>query len=202
MTSENADLKEGESSQHKELEIIPEEYPKIMYVISKEGLRKRSEPSIDSNITGTLLYGERIVVDKISNVSATVDGITDYWYSIIYEKDAWVFGGYLSETFPSDLPVIYGIWDDISREGWRFIFASDHSFANVRNESSLGVFGTWELNGDIITIYYKMLGDQGDPPFAEIDEVENINLIINGINGIILKYPDNRTVKLKRSNDL
>jgi hypothetical protein len=87
--------------------------PKIMYVTSKEGLRMRSTPSINGKIVGTLQYGKRVIVKSkngigTGDVISTIDGIYDYWYQL--EKGNWVFGGYLSEVLPPDVPMclVYG----------------------------------------------------------------------------------------------
>ena len=61
---------------------VPPDLPKIMYVNSKEGLRIRSEPSINGEVTGLLIYGERIIIHEKSENSQTIDGITDYWYKL------------------------------------------------------------------------------------------------------------------------
>jgi len=70
--------------------------PKIMYVLSKEGLRIRSKASLESNKAGLLLYGESIIVNSRTNDVETIDGIKDYWYSFGKEKKSWIFGVYLS----------------------------------------------------------------------------------------------------------
>jgi len=124
-----------------EIVIFTEIPPKIMYVISKEGLRKRSDPSLNGNITGILLYGERIIIDRITKKNDTVDNIIDYWYGIRYEKDTWVFGGYLSELLPSDVPVFFGRWDNINRERETWEFKPNGDFMNALKESSIGVCG-------------------------------------------------------------
>jgi len=80
-------------------------FPKIMYVISKEGLRIRSEPSINSDINGLLIYGQRIVIHEKSNVVDTINGLTDYWYRLRLHVDRndWL----LVATFLNSFHLIY-----------------------------------------------------------------------------------------------
>jgi hypothetical protein len=177
--------------------------PKIVYVTSKEGLRKRSEPSINGNITGLLMYGERIIVDKITSTTTTIDGITDYWYSIRYENNAWVFGGYLSENLPSDLPIILGKWDNINRQRETFVFSPNHDYANALKESSYGIWGSWELNKNNIRIFNLKAGaDYLDANGKLANNEENIILEIKDNNNIVLKFSSGRVVELIRSSDL
>jgi len=76
---------------------------RIMYVNAEDGLRIRAEPSTGSSIVRALQHGQRIVVAERS-ASATIDGITDYWYKISSEA-GWIFGGYLS-SFPMVNPAL------------------------------------------------------------------------------------------------
>jgi hypothetical protein len=76
------------------------DFPSVLYVNSTNGLRGRAEPSTNSRVIETLLYGERVVILDRSSAPVTIDGITDYWY---FNGRMWFFGGYLSENFPSDI---------------------------------------------------------------------------------------------------
>jgi len=172
--------------------------PKIMYVDTKEGLRKRSEPSVNSDIIGTLLYGERIIVFTKTNDTETIDNITDYWYSTTYNNNSWIFGGYLSEDLPSDLPIILGKWDNVNREIEMFEFKPNHNFANARKESDIGTWGTWELSGDRVIVHLT----SGGVDVGIMDETIEFELITIDRNNIKLIYPNKRTVELRRSNDL
>ena len=75
----------------------------IMYVNSEDGLRIRAEPSTESGIVKSLQHGQRVVLAE-RGASATIDGITSYWYKISGEA-GWIFGGYLS-NFPLVNPAI------------------------------------------------------------------------------------------------
>ncbi|WP_167881843.1 SH3 domain-containing protein [Leptospira jelokensis] len=73
-----------------------------MYVNAESGLRVRSEPDIDSKIITILTHGDRVKPIKYSENKSTIDGIEDYWISIILpnKKVGWVFGYYLTYSHP------------------------------------------------------------------------------------------------------
>ena len=83
-------------------------FSRTMYVNAEAGIRRRSEPSLDSIRIGAYSHGEKIEVIERTGTPATIDGITDYWYktkaNITFEgklyEYSWVFGGYLSESKP------------------------------------------------------------------------------------------------------
>ncbi|MDR1388648.1 MAG: SH3 domain-containing protein [Treponema sp.] len=174
-----------------------QESRKIMYVTSEEGLRIRSGPSIDNERVGILLFGQRLVTYSRTNYTVTVDGITDYWYSIDYSNEKWVFGRYISEDFPEKAPVVLGLWDDINNDRLYHNFSPDHSYAAGRKETDMGFWGRWYLNGTTITIHLTGAGNE-----YVLDETYTIQLVIIDKNNIILKLPNNETVRLKRSQDL
>jgi hypothetical protein len=173
-----------------------EEWRKILYVTAEDGLRIRSIPSIDGERLGALVFGERIVTYSRTN-NTTIDGITAYWYSIDYDNDEWVFGGYLSEEFPEKAPVLLGNWDDIDDEVQYYLFLPDHTYAEGYKETDMGVWGTWSLEGTIITIHLTGAGN-----IYELDETHDIRLKIIDKNNIVLRFPGNKTVTLRRSRDL
>jgi hypothetical protein len=200
VSTENIDLLTNETN--------IENVPKIMYVISKEGLNKRSEPSINGNITGVLLYGERVVTHEKSETVDTINGITSYWYRVRYHanKNEWIFGGYISENLPSDLPIIIGKWDNINSEiefGYfieSFTFHPNYDYNHaLRKETSNVEWGNWELNGDIITVNNLK---HGLDFFGAKKETENIQLEIIDSENIMLKFANNKTVELRRSDDI
>ena len=86
------------------------EFPKIMYVNAKAGLRMRAEPSTDSIRIRTCSYREKIQVLERSSTPVTIDGVTDYWYKakadFVFEGNfyeySWVFGGFLSDLILPD----------------------------------------------------------------------------------------------------
>jgi hypothetical protein len=189
-------------------ENIIENVPKIRYVIAQEGLNKRSEPSINGDITGVLLYGERVITHEKSEMADTINGITDYWYRVQYHvnKNEWIFGGYISENLPSDLPIIIGKWDNINSEirfGYfieSFQFDPNYVYVHtLKKETSNVEWGNWKLNGDIITVNNLKHGLD----FNGIKkEIEDIQLEIIDNENIMLKFSNNGIMKLTRSNDL
>jgi hypothetical protein len=186
------------------------EFPKIMYVDSKEGLRIREEPSLNSNRIGAALHGERIRVYEKTNVPVTIDGIAGYWYRTdgryidgIWYRNAWVFGGYLSEQLPKDAPVILGYWDDIGNDRNYYYFRPDHTYSEGYKETDMGLMGTWSLNNNLLTIIITgPLMDDFDGTGKHKSETVIINLTINDRNDIILNYPNGKTIKLRRNNGL
>jgi hypothetical protein len=177
-------------------------FPKIMYVTAKEGLRKRSEPSLNGDVTGLLLYGERIIIYEKSDIITTIDNITDYWYRVWYQVNIneWVFGGYISENLPSDLPIILGKWDNINNEREGINFTPNYGyFHSLRKETSNMIWGNWEINENIIKIFNLKTGQDF---MGIINDPDNIQLQIINSNNIILTFSDNKVLELRRSNDL
>ncbi|MDR2702088.1 MAG: SH3 domain-containing protein [Spirochaetaceae bacterium] len=183
------------------------EFPKVMYVNSIEGLRIRLEPSLNSTRIGSYLHGERIVVYERSNMRVTIDGITDYWYKTEYFKDfegsyirySWVFGGYLSNNLPPDAPVVLGRWDDENDSRQYYFFGPDHSYREGYKETDMGIWGTWKLNGNILTLILDSAMNDIiiDPP-----DIVNVQITIISRNNIILTFQNNERVRLTRNNDI
>jgi hypothetical protein len=171
----------------------------VMYVTSKEGLNQREEPSISGRKVGTLLYGERVLIYGKSNSRITIDGITDYWYSIQYDNKSWVFGGYLSKELPTDLPVVLGNWDDKNDSRQYYYFSPNYSYREGRKESDIGLGGKWKLTGStlVITITSAM-EDETIPPNEQ--RATNIQLTVIDRNNIILTYPNGEQAKLTRND--
>jgi hypothetical protein len=187
------------------------EFPKIMYVDSIENLRVRSEPSIHGNINGLLLFGTRIIIREKSEMVDTIDEISSYWYRIgdYRNRDGWVsgwvFGGYISEEFPSHLPIILGKWDNVNSEiafGY-FIeaisFLPDNEFRHsFRKETSDMIWGDWELLGETIKIYNIKIGLDNNGIISDPDEIK---LRIIDKNNMVLAFSNNRIVEYRRSDD-
>jgi len=173
-----------------------QEYKKILFVTSEDGLRIRSEPSTGGSRVGSLSFGQRIVTYARTNYT-TIDGISAYWYSIDWENKKWVFGGYLSEEFPDTAPVLLGRWDD--PDDWRqyYSFSPDHTYGEGYKETGMGFFGKWELTGNSITLHLEHAGTSD-----EINETVKVQLKIIDKNNIILVFPGNESVRLTRSQDL
>jgi hypothetical protein len=187
------------------------EFPKVMYVNSKEGLRLRLEPSLDSSRIGVVLHGERIRVYEKSSIPISIDGITGYWFRTdgkYYEGKwytwAWVFGGYLTEQLPEDVPAILGYWDVVDKSRNYYSFRPDHTFSEGYKETDRGFRGTWSINNNLLTII--ITGPIMDSYFDEIIEYKPetiiINLTIHNRDDIILNYPNGEIIKLRRNNGL
>jgi hypothetical protein len=206
----------------------PSEFPKIMYVNSIEGLRVRTEPSIHENIDGVLLYGSRIIIQEKSDIVDTISEISAYWYKIGHYRNrdgwvsGWVFGGYISEELPSNLPIILGKWDNInSKIAFDYFiesisFLPDSEFRHTfRKETSNGIWGSYNIEDNNITIFDLTPGmDYMAANYGLSDEddwsvvlennrlpSQNIKLTIIDNNNIILEFFD-KIVELKRSEDL
>ena len=179
------------------------DFPKIAYVNVADGLRKRAEPSIHSSIEGRLLYGERIIILERSQSTATIDGITDYWYRTYgHWKDrsyqwTWVFGGYLSENLPLDVPVILGLWEAEENIRHIFLFLPNNVYREGVKGSEWFRSGKWELNGNTLIL----VTEYGRYEKLDNPEIEKVHISINDRNNIILAFPDKNQEKLTRSND-
>ena len=177
-------------------------FPKIMYVNSPDGLRQRSEPSLNSVRIGTLLHGERITLYEKSAVTETIDGITDYWYrthGVFFNgKDyhySWVFGGYLSNTLPPDLPAIIGVWDEENKPQQYYYFGADKSYWEGYKETDMGYGGTWALRGNSLKITFTHRGDG-----ETVDDTAYVELKIINRDTIHLIWPNKEVSILKRNN--
>ena len=167
---------------------------KIMYVTSKEGLRQRMEPSINSESIGVFLFGERIIVYERGPME-TINGITNYWYRSHTAHSStnnihswcWVFGGYLSNELPEDAVVILGRWDDINDNRWVYEFDPNNGYMRGINNSGMLERGKWVLDGNTITITFAP------------DDIEIVILTVLDRNNILLDFPD-RQVILRRNN--
>ena len=182
------------------------DFPKTMYVNSKEGLRKRTEPSLTSKRIGILPNGARIVVLERSTSAETIDGMTDYWYKTDggmfdgkWYKETWVFGGYLSEMLPLDVPAILGRWDDKEKEDMYIYFFADGMYWEGKKETDVGLGGKWVLKGNKVNITYLQAGLDDLKP----SEYKTIAIGLNVIDrdNIEIIWPDNKISRLKRNND-
>lgn len=143
-----------------------QDFPRLMFVTATAGLNVRSEPSTGSNVVRTLRYGEFIQIWGRSDEPVTIGGITDYWYTtgrpgVSDEFYTWVFGGYLSEELPEDLPVIIGKWDFMDELGINnnyvrsyLYFRHDTTFAYGARETDMGIKGTWSMDGDKVFVEF------------------------------------------------
>jgi len=181
---------------------------RLMYVNARSGLRVRSESSIDGRIIGVLQYGEFVRIISRSNNRTTIDGKTDYWYSMWFKvgndsQRGWIFGGYLSETIPNDIPFFIGVWD-LYADGER---TPDYLYFDINNQFSCGTrdsgnfsSGTWRIDGNVIYITYTGYDwDTGE--YYEIIDSERfiINVINNDNIGVTLRRWRNRESRFRRS---
>lgn len=177
---------------------VTQGFPKIMYVTFREGIKERREPFIEDNVIKTFSYGETIQVFYRQSAPVTIDGITDYWYSTrsaTVDSRAWVFGGHLSEDLPEDLPVVMGRWDVENDQRRYYQFGPDYSYAEGYKGTGMGLFGTWRINGNIITIKLTRAGTAGD----ELNKTIDIRLKIIDRNNIELLFPNNEIERLSRN---
>jgi hypothetical protein len=172
--------------------------PKIMYVNSKEGLRMRSEASVNGNVTGSLLYGERIIVEEKTDTTEIIDNITDFWYRIRGNNISWVFGGYLSENFPSEALNIIGLWEEEENKDIIYYFGSNSIYKKGIKDSEWFRSGKWELNNNVLTLVI----DKGAYEKLDNIEIEKANLLVNNVNSIFLNYTDGKQYRLIRSDDV
>ncbi|GHV07208.1 hypothetical protein FACS189485_17130 [Spirochaetia bacterium] len=172
-------------------DLYSQELPKIMYIVSKDGLNLRGEPSTEGKKVITLLYGERIIVHEKTNI-VTIDGITDYWY----ETNGWfgsgyVFGGYLSENIPNDVDPILGSWIDVEIGDFFIWNFRPNKFVSAGyKDTDRGWYGRWNLNGDILTI---------ETEDEDIKTTSKTRIEVINNNRIILHYESGGTTVLTRN---
>jgi uncharacterized repeat protein (TIGR02543 family) len=158
--------------------ILPEDlFPRIMYVTSKEGLNQRKEPSLNSEKDDVVfLFGAGLIIVERGE-KAVIDGISDYWYKTNHYEGRWVFGGYLSEEFPADLPAIVGNWNVEGDDRQMYFFSSDHNYWEGYKSTDIGIGGTWSLEGNTLTLAqtYAMAFQTIDPPDVFDIQIEVIN---------------------------
>jgi hypothetical protein len=186
------------SPREDELSSQSSDFPETMYVNATDGLIRRSEPSIDSIRIGTYSHGEKVTVLERSQHPVTIEGITDYWYKtqVDYWVDehynsSWVFGSYLSENRPLNIPVIIGSWRDDRANPYYYKFRANYSFLIGLSETNAGYEGTWSLNENIIKLeilYNNMDADEDEFELIVMD-FENINLLFKSGEVRLKRYP-------------
>ena len=190
-----------------------------MFVTAEAGLRIRSEPSIQGDITGLLLHGSRIIINEKSETIDTIGDISSYWFRINDYRftdgwaSGWVFGGFISENLPENLPIILGLWDDINspfvwnlyfRVGYEF--KPNYEFNFFIKETGHVIRGSWEINNDIIRIF-NIQYNQGHisvdytEEFIQLEIIDNENIVLIFQNNTS-PFCDSKTVELRRSPDI
>jgi len=103
-------------------------------VITGDGVRVRTQPSVFSDMRGTLDRGARVQVISRTDFTDTIDGVSAPWYGIDYGRyGGYVFGRYVTldpGVVPLPLPTtdIYG--DRVSR----FIVRGLHMFGRSEQD--------------------------------------------------------------------
>jgi hypothetical protein len=157
--------------------------PSIMYISSINGLEKRMFPTIESAITGTGLFGERVVILERSANKEIISNIEDYWYKIYtfdFNEISWVFGGCFYEQLPLDVPVLVGIWDDVEYKDVIHIFTIRGKYMMGYKYSNAYLSGEWFLNDNIITI--KNMLDWQNRIYFDYNEYEIFEVMFSEIN--------------------
>jgi len=183
------------------------ELPRVMFVNAPLGLRAREEPNLNSQRLGVLAHGERVVIVEFSEHTETIDGITNHWYKVkkhlrldgysyLY---VWVFGGYVIDEVPLDIPTLFGRWSYKDERFMYMDFQPNGRFADGLEETSAVSFGTWTLEGDVLTLSYIRQVDIDE--YTTIFEHGWTDIIILEIidrNNINLIYPNNSVRRLGR----
>ena len=80
---------------------------RTFYVAPHDGLNLRTEPGLGGTRIRALRQYTKLTVIDTSLGKETIDGINDYWYKVDTGEDTgWVFGGYLTSSFPGNYNVI------------------------------------------------------------------------------------------------
>ncbi|HPB81687.1 MAG TPA: SH3 domain-containing protein [Spirochaetota bacterium] len=83
---------------------VSEQFPQDKYIIAAEGLRMRSEPSLQGNRLALIPFGEKVsAIGKSETVLEVTDGtsgkkLQHHWYQVQWKgAKGWVFGGYIGD---------------------------------------------------------------------------------------------------------
>jgi hypothetical protein len=166
---------------------------KILFVSSRIGSKIREKPSKEGGLINILPYGTFIEVTERTNNKEIIDGINDYWYRIEHKnKDAWIFGGYLTENIKSH-PIV-GKWKSIhdNKQIWLFYF-DNNILAGSENTDHVFFDGTYQLLGNKLHIITKNYVNYETAEYEILEEtiiVEFINMdkmILRLKNGVIFE---------------
>lgn len=179
---------------------------RYMFVTAPNGLGVRMSPSINSNIRREIPYGSLVPVYRRTIEQFTIDGVSDYFYSISQAPDGhWLFGGgYLSERLESNLFLgnwIVGTEVTNSFSGniiWRF--SINNQFVTGMREVGGAGGGIFELRADnTLTLIYQSWDDEK----GQLVESSRTNASVRFINQdrmtLIIR---NRQYELVRDNRL
>ena len=111
------------------------------YVIAQPNLTLREKPDINSNVIGTLAFGEKVKFDNHS-VKDIVNQIENRWLKVSYkEKQGYVWGLYLLQT-------VFNKEKDYNHEYRIMLEAGQCSYVNFSD--SLNWYGLYETDNDSI----------------------------------------------------
>jgi len=197
-----------------EINPIVQDKRKTMYVNLSSGLIGYAEPSESSTVIKTLLHGQRIVINEITNQPDTIDEITNYWYRTYYWNESnwafgdtfWLFGAYLSEDLPFDAHIFLGKWhyrdQFISEYDCEFITHYNfYAAGGYRKDSHMNIvnIGKWNLDGNSLTIQSHDLNLE-EGKWNEEYEILNAQIIILDRSNINLIWHDEKISELVRCN--
>jgi uncharacterized protein YgiM (DUF1202 family) len=155
--------------------------PKIKYVNSPEGLNLRSSANIKSDKITTIPNRSVVEIIDIDKNLIVIDDIQNNWYFVNYNGiTGWIFGGYLTDVLPFEVPVIVGKWKNVNDSDIRFIFESDYTYQMF---GAVGVDGgTWSLIGNVLNLEGDWLAGDGDNFITDKTEIEYFNLSVSIID--------------------
>jgi len=180
-----------------------------MYVNVINGVILYEEPFTNSIMASILKYGDLAVLYERSDSVETIDGVTDYWYKVGFPSSfGWVFGGYLSERLPPNIPIICGYWEVENSNArttggyLRYLFSLSR-FSNNSNgnysifilSSSIDEIGNWELSGNILTLTATYRYGEGE---LSIPEIRRYNISIRDNNYFTLRSSSGNGTNLIR----
>lgn len=148
-----------------------------MYVNSLEGLKIRSDQTLESKKLAVIPDRLPVKIIKIGNIT-TIDNIKAPWIKILipcYLWDecgthfGWVFGGYLktnqseftAHNWNSKEYITYLInktWTLDSNEYMQLNFYSDGTYRRGIIETDIGEYGTWSISDDYDAIIFNRKG--------------------------------------------
>jgi len=176
-------------------EDVEQIWPIRMFVSATSGLRAREAPSLDSSVLTVLPYKKVLVLDRRTSNKVTIDGISDYWYSLKYDP-GWVFGGFLTDRSESN-PVV-GFWRTEGFIAEFSFFYFDGTFWSGIDGSGAGGGGTFEFmeNGRLV-LHWEGWDDETGKAYANTTErrikmINNDRMVVSEDNREWVLIRDNR----------
>jgi len=170
---------------------------KYMFVSAGEGLESKQSPSYNSNVNGIIPCGQLLFLTYKTIEKDTINGISDYWYyaNQMGANNGWVFGGYLTKRFTSNL--FLGNWSQGGDSYW--VFENDGWFRTGIRETDAGTRGNFKFvdKNNLILTYFEW--DDEREGFIEYNSSE-IKLQFINSDRMLLIFNKNRIVELIRDN--